>query len=347
MNSETSTPPPSVTQPDVDQTRRLDVLDGWRGLSMLGVLSCHMLPVGPKAWGLNTLVGVFGLSTLFALSGFLITANLLRNSDVRSFFIRRVTRVLPLAYLYIGVVLLLEGKDLAHYAGYFFFSINYQTQFITEWTSALWSLCVEMHFYLFIGLLVAACGRRGLWIMPVLALVITAGRIWFGVPVSLQTHFRVDEVFAGAAAALIHASPARAAFRRIVATPHPLIWTLFLASCCYDITWWTAYLRPYAATGMVACTLWRGGAPSRLLVSKSLKYVADISYGLYVLHPLMRLGWLGTGGKWELYLLKRPVGFILTFALAHISAFYYEQPWMAWGKKWSKRARITAAPAAG
>lgn len=50
-----------------------------------------------------------------------------------------------------------------------------------------------------------------------------------------------------------------------------------------------------------------------------LRYLAGISYALYVWHPMTALGLLGTGGGWERYLIKRPISFALTFLLAHVS----------------------------
>lgn len=331
-------------------TDRLAVLDGWRGLSMLGVLACHLLPVGPKAWGMNEVVGMSVMTILFSLSGFLITANLLRNDDVRVFYVRRVCRILPLAYPFLAVVLLLYGKDLETFAAYFLFQINYRPEFIFELTSPLWSLCVEMHFYLFIGLLVAVFGRKGLYALPLIGVLLTVLRIAGGNRVSLQTHLRADEILAGAAAALVHFSPACARLRRLVATPHPLIWIVLLMLCCHDSTNNNlAYLRPYPAACLIACTLWREGAPSPILLSRVLRYVGDISYSLYVLHPILRVGWLGSGSKLELYLFKRPLGFLMLFAVAHLSTFYYEHKWIAWSKKWFRRPRTApvAAPVVG
>ncbi len=55
---------------------RLGSLDGWRAISILGVLAAHMLPLGPSRWGLNALAGDAGMSLFFTLSGFLIASTL-------------------------------------------------------------------------------------------------------------------------------------------------------------------------------------------------------------------------------------------------------------------------------
>ena len=79
--------------------KRLGVLDGWRGISILLVLLGHLFPVGPKAWGLNGAVASAGMAIFFTLSGFLITSVLLNDSNVRRFLIHRVMRIVPLAWL--------------------------------------------------------------------------------------------------------------------------------------------------------------------------------------------------------------------------------------------------------
>ena len=76
------------------------------------------------------------------------------------------------------------------------------------------------------------------------------------------------------------------------------------------------YLRPYGAATLVGASL--TGAPAllqRILVSRPMAYVAEISYALYVIHGVLSHTWLGTGDRIEKYL-KRPLLFGLTFALA-------------------------------
>src|SRR5579863_1083369 len=85
---------------------RLPVLDGWRGISILCVLAGHLLPLGFKRLQLNATIATTGMTLFFVLSGFLIVSMLVRNDNVASFLIRRVCRILPLAWGYlIGVLI--------------------------------------------------------------------------------------------------------------------------------------------------------------------------------------------------------------------------------------------------
>jgi peptidoglycan/LPS O-acetylase OafA/YrhL len=70
-----------------------------------------------------------------------------------------------------------------------------------------------------------------------------------------------------------------------------------------------------------------------LLKSSVAKYLADVSYALYVIHPLTTHGWMNDGNLFERYFVKRPLSFIVTFIFAHLSTFYYERRWSEIGKK--------------
>ena len=72
--------------------QRLPVLDGLRAISILLVLACHMLPLGPKFMQLNYSAGAMGMSLFFALSGFLITSTLLHNPNIHEFAVKRLAR---------------------------------------------------------------------------------------------------------------------------------------------------------------------------------------------------------------------------------------------------------------
>src|SRR5664280_494896 len=83
---------------------REPVLDGLRAISILLVLSGHLLPIGPKFLELNETAATMGMSLFFALSGFLIATLLLHNPDVVEFAAKRLGRILPLAYAYTFLV---------------------------------------------------------------------------------------------------------------------------------------------------------------------------------------------------------------------------------------------------
>ena len=314
------------------------VLDGWRGISILCVLAAHMLPLGPKGWHLNGMVAPVGMSLFFTLSGFLITNSLIYRPEVRSFLIRRVFRILPLAWTYLVIALPLISASPATYLANFLFYANYPPFWLTELNSHFWSLCVEMQFYLFIALLFYILRQRGLLLLPAFCLLVTAVRIYEGAAISIVTHYRVDEILAGACLALTLKGQLGKTIPQILKRINPY-WTLglLLIASHPNTVNLAGYLRPYLAALLVGSTLYQEKSDlSKWLSLPILRYLAEISYALYVIHPLTYYAWLGTGDTIVKYS-KRILSFVLTFTLAHTSTFYYEKRWIAWGKMLSKR----------
>src|SRR4051812_46782763 len=139
----------SALQPD--HGPRIDVLNGWRAVSILFVVASHMLPVGPKRWELNEGAGEIGMALFFCLSGFLVTTQLQKNHNLLAFYIRRLFRILPLALPVILGVALVYDQSLQNLAMNLLFVENYLFWALMPGLGHFWSLCVEMHFYLFIG----------------------------------------------------------------------------------------------------------------------------------------------------------------------------------------------------
>lgn len=321
-------------------------LDGLRALSILLVLAAHLAPLGRPAWGLNVGVGVVGMALFFMLSGFLVTTQLLEHPSVGQFLLRRGARILPLGWLYMLIALTLQQADLRLWWHQLLFIANLpKPQPFTDTTAHLWSLCVEVQFYLLCATSVAVLGRRGLYVLPLLGLGITLWRVHEGVYASSYTLQRADEILAGALLALLWQQPAASAPRRfLAAVPIVPAALLFLLSC-HEALGGLPYLRPYLAMLFVgACLAQPHSRPSAWLGGPRLAYVATVSFALYVWHPLLAHGsWLGSGETLERYL-KRPLLVMVLFLIAHLSTFHYEQHWIRWARALSKRRRASAFP---
>ncbi len=86
------------------ETPYIKSLDGVRAASILLVLAAHMLPLSPIVPDTNEMAGKWGMALFFCLSGYLITSMLYRKPDVFPFMIKRVLRIAPAMWLYIGFV---------------------------------------------------------------------------------------------------------------------------------------------------------------------------------------------------------------------------------------------------
>jgi peptidoglycan/LPS O-acetylase OafA/YrhL len=320
------------------EKERFKVLDGWRGLSILLVLAAHLLPLGPKAWDLNVATGLLGMVFFFILSGFLVTHFLLSRYGVAEFLIRRFFRILPLVWLYLTLVFLVTPVSIQVALSNYLFYGNYPPGKFISTTPHMWSLCVEVHFYIGVALLVGALGKRGLSLIPLLLLFFSLLRVIDGAHYSIVTHLRIDEILAGATLALIYNGKFGRGLRNVLARLSlPVVLILLLVSCHPD-SGFMGYLRPYFAAMVVGATLFRPTRTPgiRLLQHKVLFYIATISFALYVIHPFLMQTWLGSGETLERYA-KRPLLLAVLFVLAHLSTFYYEQKWIAMGKALSNR----------
>jgi peptidoglycan/LPS O-acetylase OafA/YrhL len=148
---------------------RIDYLDGIRGVAILLVIIGH----GSKAindtsfWKqLFYFIGneYLGVEIFFVLSGFLITKLLLNeyskygHIDIKKFYLKRILRIFPVLYLYIGVIYVLKTFGIiiiksSVFAIAIFYLFNYRQLFDIEFTGGewylmhLWSLSMEEQFY--------------------------------------------------------------------------------------------------------------------------------------------------------------------------------------------------------
>src|ERR1700743_793387 len=86
-------------------------IDGLRGVAILSVVLRHFSL--NSAWGV-WVDGTIGIHIFFIISGFLITTLLLKERvlngkvSLKNFYIRRVLRIFPVAYLYIFTLIILS-----------------------------------------------------------------------------------------------------------------------------------------------------------------------------------------------------------------------------------------------
>jgi peptidoglycan/LPS O-acetylase OafA/YrhL len=336
-----------MTQP-TRKMPHIQVLDGWRGISIVLVLLGHLFPLGPKSWQMNAAFAATGMAVFFCLSGFLITNTLIYRPVVLEFLIRRLCRIVPLSWAFMLMVLLCEHARFKTFLAQMLFVANYPPFFLTVPTAHLWSLCVEVQFYLTVALLYALFRRRGLYLLPVLCLIVTGVRIATHTEISIATYVRVDEILAGATLALAVDTPRFGAIKDALKQRWLILLFVPLAvASANPLTGTLGYLRPYIVTLMVGQTILHApGTVGKMLRSRTLFFLAEISYALYILHRLVDVGWLDTGPKIVRYM-KRIPALALVFAGAWASTRYYEHWWIAQGKRWSRRLEpaAMAAPA--
>lgn len=161
----------------------LPSLDGWRAVSILGVLAAHSHPSNHHALRVLQEFGGSGVYVFFAISGILICTRLLEEErlsgaiNLRGFYIRRLLRIQPAALMYLAVVaaVMLLGwfpQAWRFWWGAVFLYRNFQIDITSFWASTkgfltghFWTLAVEEHFYLLLSLfLFFVTRRRVVWL---------------------------------------------------------------------------------------------------------------------------------------------------------------------------------------
>lgn len=325
---------------------RIDVLDGWRALSILLVLAGHWLPM-PGVLQANHMVAASGMALFFALSGFLITRLLLRDPQPAPFLARRIFRVVPLAWAAMLVLVVANGAGVQEAAANFLFYSNLPPAQLMHGGEHLWSLCVEVQFYLVAALLAVVLGVRGAWVFPLLMLTVTGLRIADAETISIVTWHRVDEILSGATVALLLSrTRLQQAGGRIPGWACLACFALLLLSA-HPLSGPLQYLRPYFAAATIGCSIL--ATPAWLvgwLTGRIARYIAAVSYAVYVIHGMLTVTWLGgeDASRAVRYALRIPL-VAVTFALAHISTFYFEKHFIELGKKLARRlSRGPAVP---
>ena len=259
-------------------------------------------------------VGWVGVPIFFVLSGFLICDMLMREyietGRVRlgRFFIRRALKIYPPFYLCLALYVVFRYQVSGHVETErllraVFFVQNYG---IKGLMGVDWSLAVEEHFYLAIGLLAAwlarprADGKRHLaawncipWLAAILVVVCLWLRLQHHPAEWMATHVRIDAPFAGAAVAWFYNTRREQfirVFRRlfwwavgafvlvsIPAAQPEAMWGRFFLD-----TWYLALITLVLVPVMGACVVVR--VPGNLRLWRWASFIGRNSYCTYLFH---------------------------------------------------------------
>lgn len=302
-------------------------LDCLRFFAFFGVFIFHALPrdaatyafVPPWAGRVisGTInAGAFGVDVFFALSAYLITTLLVREKqttgslDLRSFYIRRVLRIWPLYFTFIGVSVILSTSfksqhlGLNYVVGYLLLAGNWVYVFYGLPRSVaipLWTVSIEEQFYLVWPWAARRLTRQS---MAVAALAVLAvanisriALVRAKAPervLGFNTLTRIDAIALGILLSLwCHVLPSLKSLHRTLIAALSI--SALIAAGMFGgfndsmrgvNPWGTIIGRPVVALASVALLAAFLGAKGRWLQNKQLIYLGKISYGLYVVHEL-------------------------------------------------------------
>jgi peptidoglycan/LPS O-acetylase OafA/YrhL len=361
-------------------------LDTIRGLAILGVLFYHALYWGRDlsvfpAWQHHILyaasLGQFGVNLFFVLSGFLITGILIDLRPVpdyyRRFYYRRALRILPVYYLTLLLLVIFGITSRPFLIMSLFYSSNLSWLFgITMSYPVLWTLAVEEHFYLLWPTVVKRASSAWILTAAVAMLLLSPlSRFLYhihgdathtgGAGYGFYTWSNLDGLALGAVIAVFVRFPGWNRRRMMQFSIAMLAIALVVAAVGYPLGIVTRRNAigealqqiPFnflfaAALGFI---LLLGTGPWRRFATPSpLLYFGKLSYGLYLYHVMVFMGYdwtlkktgfaLNSGlSPWVLAWLKLIVAGGAATIVAHISRRYFEESFLR------LKSRFPAKPA--
>jgi peptidoglycan/LPS O-acetylase OafA/YrhL len=303
-------------------SKRIMDIEVLRAIAVLGVLFHHLQglfsdPV-PLIGAMRDWVGLWwGVDLFFAISGFVIARSLIpalrscRNrqeywEQTRNFWLRRAFRLLPSAWLWLALMLLLcvffnrsgafgtvQANVQATLAGVFqyanfrfadaIFNYEYGSSFV------YWSLALEEQFYLLFPLLILLCRKHLVWVL--LALVAVQ---LFMVRTSLLMSVRTDALALGVLLAMWSVQPGYRRWqptflRRPWAGISLLVIVGLLLSYLGAERFTTAPYRIGAIAILSAVLVWIASYNGDYLLpagrlQRAMAWVGNRSYGIYLIH---------------------------------------------------------------
>ncbi len=287
-------------------------LNGVRAIAAFGVVLFHVrtcygyfeLPV-PSVFEFGT----FCVTIFFTLSGFLITYLLLNEKEtgsisVKKFYARRILRIWPLYYSYMALavlsILLFDRHALPGSIGYYiFFAPNIPMVFDTTLPYLIhyWSLGVEEQFYIFYPLIVKRSKHLGRTI-GIFSLLIIGVRIFLfaikpeGEPtlaLSFLLFNRFDCIAIGCLGAIAYFQKTKIMNVIYSKSVQLISWTaiVLFAFGMYTIPTAISHQVISIFTIIIILNVSTNTATIISLENKFFDFFGRISYGMYVIHPLV------------------------------------------------------------
>jgi peptidoglycan/LPS O-acetylase OafA/YrhL len=358
----------------------IDEIDGLRGIAIFMVMVHRLWPRDAvNRLGVVADAGWIGVDLFFVVSGFLITRILLDTRGepgyFRNFYARRVLRIFPLYYLFVGTLLvafpLAGNTEYLETSGspvwYLTFLGNIPEALLGKdppyWLAPVWSLAIEEQFYLTFPWLVLWLGPQRLGrALLFLMLLAPAMRLWTMLAWPDQeriqylfTLCRVDAIAAGCMIALVMRWK----------NPRALHGLALVIACCAgavavisDLDRTSAFGRvlgySFVAIGFGALVLavltgrerwWV--APLRLA---PLRYCGKLCFGLYLLHRPADTITTVVANKFGLdadRISWIPIKLAVAIALATAAWFVLEKPVLKLKRYFTSRNHPSAQPPPG
>jgi peptidoglycan/LPS O-acetylase OafA/YrhL len=342
-------------------------LDGLRGLAALSVVGFHLWLYArpdPPATAINGGFDMFasdlrwGLILFFVLSGFLLYRPWLAAAEdggapsLVGYLRRRGARILPAYYLALvgSIALLWNARSVPGVRlpsadtlpSFFVFGQNFSAHSLLTLDPPMWTLAVEVSFYLalpLLGLLALRLSRVPKWTLP--AAIMAFGMAWSAALIELGGPLTLTKILPALLPYFGLGMLAATLTRKRTFGPRALGLIVLLGVGCQVVLESSASptLIAFAhdlpvAVGFTALVVLASSARCpALLRARPLVAVGTVSYGLYLWHVPV-IWWLRSVDALPLSpLAAAPVVLGLALALATLSWFCVERRAIAWAKR--------------
>ena len=360
---------------------RSDPIDSLRGVAVLMVAQSHFLTLGGfYEWiGASPIVmriakgGEAGVDVFFVLSAYLLASGLSRRSGeagvVKTFYLRRAMRVLPLYWIVLAFGFALYGLWeitvgmktwlwAAPYPAWIYLAFlqnwfNGVTGAVAAWFGPTWSLAVEEQFYLLLPLMMTRLSARAVWRIGWSWIILSPFiRMACGEYAAHAPYYwsicRLDSFGWGLVIALAPQFAPRFALRASVAQCAGALLLLAIMVASFRENAIERSLTTSAIAAAAALLTW-GATQSAGVATRLLVWCGRRCYSLYLLQiPVIGLTFLAmgyTGPSFDV-----PYGFALmaaafaiTLILSEVTYRRIEEPFMQRAPRFAKAERAIAA----
>ncbi len=378
----TSNQPPSDLLPS-RSFGQVPGFDGIRGAAVLTIVIAHMVVLLPVHALLVIPGATASLDAFFVLSGFLISALLLKEQAKRGtigaipFYRRRVIRLLPALYIVVLATALFaylthqwqhtETQSIFSVLFYYsnYYSASDPSPFgvpkLTIGFQHLWSLSFEEQFYFLwpwitiVLLTIRMRLRTVVFILLSLIVLIAVHRLllfqdthrWW--QILIRTDARADSILWGALVAHVWIrgkEPKRGIRVAALVASAYLIGCLFLTTEYSPFVFWGGFIGIDVSCAVILLAILDGRWMGRHVFEfRPLVALGLVSYGFYLWHLPVFFAVAHFDTHWN-DVVRIVVAVSITLALTLLSWFLVERPLMRWSKQLSARdeTRRRAAP---
>jgi len=340
-------------------------LDALRGIAALIVVISHSANAGLIHSSLGSGFGQMGVGLFYALSAFLLTHLYANNPpnirSIKDYLVRRAARILPLFYAVFVASLFIElSTGVSLFGAFDTLAVGVRNVFLIHGTGVLWSIPVEIQFYLvfvIFWVLIIVDFRVALVFLILFqssVLLISSVANFHQHSLAFYMHFFTF----GCIAAIIFQNThltriiSRSRILKAILTVLILLTPVLLPAVrrdLFDLEWVPIFMDPVAI-------IWVAGIfvafvfsifPTNWVDNKYFRVLGELSFGVYLIH----MGVLRAVQTFPFEgAVSKAIGFVIvvlvTYMLAAIVNRFFERPAQKWILKSIKKPTARRAKTA-